>query len=61
MTSQNVPSWRIINTTSGADLGVYQGATADDAIRAMLVDAGAPTAKPDTDLRAVRVANEAAE
>lgn len=57
----NTNSWRIINTTSGADLGVYQGATAAEAIRAMLVDAGAPDAEPDADLRAVPADDEGEE
>ena len=32
--------YRITNTTSGLDLGAYEGATGADAIRAMLDDAG---------------------
>ena len=32
-------AFRITNTTSGADLGIYCGETSDDAIAAMLADA----------------------
>lgn len=35
-----MPHYRIENTTSGDDLGVYSGATEQEAIDAMLLDAG---------------------
>ena len=50
-------AFRIQNTTSGADLGVYEGETADEAIRAMLADAGCKD-EPSDDLVATLVPTE---
>lgn len=42
--------YRIIQTTSGVELGVYEGETPEDAIRAMLADAGAADQEADAGL-----------
>lgn len=48
--------------SSDSHLGVYPGASADEALRAMLRDAGAgPDVEPDEDLRAVDVTDEVTE
>ena len=47
--------WRITQTKSGITLGDYVGHTENDAIRNMLIDAGAPTAEPDSGLYAVEL------
>lgn len=44
--------YEIINTTSGASLGIYQGASEEEAIFAMHLDAGAPCAETDPDIEA---------
>lgn len=48
-------TFRIENTTSGLVMGEYQGETAEEAIKAMLVDAGAADEQPADDLVAVEV------
>lgn len=48
-------TFRIENTTSGLVMGEYQGETADEAIRAMLIDAGAADEQPASDLIAYEV------
>ena len=49
-------AFRITNTTSGADLGIYCGETSDDAIAAMLADARCSDA-PSSDIVATIVAD----
>ena len=49
-----MPFYRVTNTASGAPLGIYEGATEDAAILAMLRDGGLDEA-PDPDLEAVPV------
>ena len=51
--------YEIEQTATGIILGVYEGEDADEAIRAMLADAGAPDAEPDPGLR-VREIRDAA-
>jgi len=48
-------SYEIEQTETGAILGVYEGETAADAIRAMLADAGAEGQEPDPGLVAREV------
>ena len=50
-------AFRITNTTSGADLGIYCGETSDDAIAAMLADARCSDA-PGSDIVASIVSDE---
>lgn len=45
-------TYKIIQTKTGLDMGAYAGETAEDAIRAMLADAGEPEAQPDDGLEA---------
>jgi hypothetical protein len=53
--------YEIISTQSGEHLGVYQGTDAQDALHAMLVDAGAPLDEPDEALVAVDCTGEIEE
>ncbi len=47
--------YEIIQSTSGASLGIYEGEDEDAAIRAMLADAGAPDAEADPGLEAIEL------
>lgn len=44
--------YRITSLLSGADLGVYEAETGEQAIKAMITDAGYPYEAPDESLRA---------
>lgn len=48
-------TFRIENTVSGLVMGEYEGETAEAAIKAMLVDAGAADQEPSADLIAIEV------
>lgn len=50
--------FEIEQTATGVILGVYEGETPDEAIRAMLIDAGAPDAEPDAGLQARELDDE---
>ena len=47
--------YEIIQSVSGASLGVYEGDDEDEAIQAMHRDAGAPDAETDPGIRAIEV------
>ena len=51
--------YRIINTTSGADFGLFEGATPDEAIAAMMADAGC-TEEPADCWQAIEVSEVSA-
>lgn len=48
-------AYRIIQTTSGVDLGIYEGNSPEAAIHAMLIDAGAAGLEPDQGLIAQEI------
>ena len=48
-------TYTITNVQSGHTFGEYQGETPEAAIKAMMIDAGAPDEEPSDDLRAVEV------
>jgi hypothetical protein len=50
-------SYEVINVRSGHSFGVYQANSAQDAIKAMLDDAGASDQEPDEDVIAVLYGN----
>lgn len=53
-----VSFWRIENSASGCDLGVFAGRNEAEAIDCMLWDMGASDETPDPDLVCFKVADE---
>jgi len=51
-------AYRILNTISGLDLGIYEADTAEQAIRALLDDAGVASDEPADDALVAEIVEE---